>query len=116
MMMTLVINKLILMILSQTSEKMRQYQEKFELAEQKLQQSLRKVEALPNVEAELQKRQEALSEAEERHGSAEERLAQLQNSIDEHATELQRVGIKLHHFLYYSPFGFCFDYSPMSLT
>ncbi|XP_008566757.1 PREDICTED: liprin-alpha-1-like [Galeopterus variegatus] len=60
----------------QTEDKNRQLQERLELAEQKLQQTMRKVETLPEVEAELAQRVAALSKAEERHGNIEERLRQ----------------------------------------
>ena len=66
-------------------------QEKLELAEQKLQQYLQKAEALPSVEAELAQRLEALSQAEERHVTAEERLKQLELRVDESTAELNRV-------------------------
>ncbi|CAH1786824.1 unnamed protein product [Owenia fusiformis] len=72
-------------------EKIRQLQEKLELSEQKLQQYLRKAEALPTVEAELVSRMEALSQAEELHGSAEEELRGLASQVEEKNSELQRA-------------------------
>ena len=78
-------------IYQQVEEKSRTLQEKLELAEQKLQQYLQKAEALPSVEAELAQRLEALSQAEERHVTAEERLKQLDLRVDESTAELNRV-------------------------
>uniref|UniRef100_UPI00398F8188 liprin-alpha-1-like isoform X3 n=1 Tax=Pristiophorus japonicus TaxID=55135 RepID=UPI00398F8188 len=101
----------------QSEEKNRQLQERLELAEQKLQQTLRKAETLPEVEAELAQRVAALTKsdpslssedstlmeaklvelssmlrkAEERHGNIEERLRQLEAQLEEKNQELQRA-------------------------
>ncbi|MEE6499326.1 hypothetical protein FKM82_003412, partial [Ascaphus truei] len=78
-------------MLRQSEEKSRQIQERLELAEQKLQQTLRKAETLPEVEAELAQRVAALSKAEERHGNIEERLRQMESQLEEKNQELQRA-------------------------
>ncbi|XP_040184071.1 liprin-alpha-1 isoform X15 [Rana temporaria] len=75
----------------QSEEKNRQIQERLELAEQKLQQTIRKAETLPEVEAELAQRVAALSKAEERHGNIEERLRQMESQLEEKNQELQRA-------------------------
>uniref|UniRef100_A0A8C6UQW0 PTPRF interacting protein alpha 1 n=1 Tax=Neogobius melanostomus TaxID=47308 RepID=A0A8C6UQW0_9GOBI len=97
----------------QTEERNRQLQEKLELAEQKLQQTIRKAETLPEVEAELAQRVAALTKvstrnecvlschvyemcginnvAEERHGNVEERLRQLESQLEEKNQELLRA-------------------------
>uniref|UniRef100_A0A665UY89 PTPRF interacting protein alpha 1 n=1 Tax=Echeneis naucrates TaxID=173247 RepID=A0A665UY89_ECHNA len=75
----------------QTEDRNRQLQEKLELAEQKLQQTIRKAETLPEVEAELAQRVAALTKAEERHGNVEERLRQLQTQLEEKNQELLRA-------------------------
>ncbi|XP_004441136.1 PREDICTED: liprin-alpha-1 isoform X5 [Ceratotherium simum simum] len=75
----------------QTEDKNRQLQERLELAEQKLQQTLRRAETLPEVEAELAQRVAALSKAEERHGNIEERLRQMEAQLEEKNQELQRA-------------------------
>ncbi|KAJ7411479.1 Liprin-alpha-4 [Willisornis vidua] len=61
----------------QCEEKARHLQELLELAEQKLQQTMRKAETLP--------------EAEERHGSIEEHLRQLETQLEEKNQELARA-------------------------
>uniref|UniRef100_UPI0037E8F496 liprin-alpha-1 isoform X2 n=1 Tax=Semicossyphus pulcher TaxID=241346 RepID=UPI0037E8F496 len=89
----------------QTEDRNRQLQEKLELAEQKLQQTIRKAETLPEVEAELAQRVAALTKcvlcgskgaktqkkAEERHGNVEERLRQLEAQLEEKNQELLRA-------------------------
>ncbi|KAG8131927.1 hypothetical protein E2320_009820 [Naja naja] len=96
----------------QCEEKARHLQELLELAEQKLQQTMRKAETLPEVEAELAQRIAALTKAsrqdcnelsikprildglasaEERHGSIEERLRQLETQLEEKNQELGRA-------------------------
>ncbi|XP_043938449.1 liprin-alpha-1 [Protopterus annectens] len=97
----------------QSDEKNRFLQERLELAEQKLQQTLRKAETLPEVEAELAQRVAALSKsvplsscdfeadllqlttilrkAEERHGNIEERLRQMEAQLEEKNQELLRA-------------------------
>ncbi|KAF6073593.1 PTPRF interacting protein alpha 4 [Phyllostomus discolor] len=75
----------------QCEEKARHLQELLEVAEQKLQQTLRRAETLPEVEAELAQRIVALTKAEERHGNIEEHLRQLEGQLEEKNQELARV-------------------------
>ncbi|XP_077581928.1 liprin-alpha-4 isoform X4 [Stigmatopora nigra] len=75
----------------QSEEKVRQLQEMLEMAEQRLAQTMRKAETLPEVEAELAQRVAALSKAEERHGNVEERLRQLESQLEEKNQELGRA-------------------------
>ncbi|KAL1007631.1 hypothetical protein UPYG_G00089290 [Umbra pygmaea] len=75
----------------QVEERSRQLQERLELAEQKLQQTIRKAETLPEVEAELAQRVAALTKAEERHGNVEERLRQMEAQLEEKNQELLRA-------------------------
>ncbi|KAK2182025.1 hypothetical protein NP493_371g02019 [Ridgeia piscesae] len=72
-------------------EKISSVQEKLDAADQKLQQTQRNADVLPTVEAELAQRLQALSQAEERHGSAEERIQLLESQLDERTSELQRA-------------------------
>ncbi|XP_053082973.1 liprin-alpha-4 isoform X4 [Pangasianodon hypophthalmus] len=75
----------------QSEEKVRHLQELLELAEQRLQQTMRKAETLPEVEAELAQRVAALTKAKERHGNIEERLRQLESQLEEKNQELSRA-------------------------
>ncbi|XP_006781232.1 liprin-alpha-2 [Neolamprologus brichardi] len=77
--------------IKEMEEKNRQLQERLELAEQKLQQTMRKAETLPEVEAELAQRIAALTKAEERHGSIEERMRHLECQLEEKNQELLRA-------------------------
>uniref|UniRef100_H2Y9X5 SAM domain-containing protein n=1 Tax=Ciona savignyi TaxID=51511 RepID=H2Y9X5_CIOSA len=67
-------------------------QDRIKSADQKLQQSLRRAEALPEVvEAELAQRVAALTKAEERHGNVEERLKSMESKLEEKTQELLRA-------------------------
>ncbi|XP_046838688.1 liprin-alpha-1 isoform X11 [Vespa crabro] len=79
-------------------EKIAAIQEKLELAEQKLTQYAK----LPEMEEQLKQRMEALTQvrrpnqqAQERHGSAEDRIQRLEAQLDEKNAEVMRVNQRL---------------------
>ncbi|XP_059361874.1 liprin-alpha-1-like isoform X2 [Carassius carassius] len=78
-------------LVCQLEDRSRVLQERLELAEQKLQQTMRKAETLPEVEAELAQRVVALTKAEERHGNVEEHLRQMEAQLEEKNQELLRA-------------------------
>nr|CAB3265059.1 liprin-alpha-1 [Phallusia mammillata] len=75
----------------QLDERNEMLQQRIKAADLKLQQSLRRAEALPEVEAELAQRVAALTKAEERHGNVEERLKALESQLDEKSQEITRA-------------------------
>ncbi|XP_015766294.1 PREDICTED: liprin-alpha-1-like [Acropora digitifera] len=77
--------------LIQAEDKVRIQQEKLELAQQNLNQSLRKAEALPKIEEELAVQMAALNEAAEKHVTAEETVQQLQTQLQDLQAELSRA-------------------------
>ncbi|XP_029043413.2 liprin-alpha-1 isoform X2 [Osmia bicornis bicornis] len=78
-------------------EKISAIQEKLELAEQKLAQYAK----LPEMEEQLKQRMEALTQvrrpnqAQERHGSAEDRIQRLETQLEEKNAEVMRVNQRL---------------------
>ncbi|XP_046670708.1 liprin-alpha-1 isoform X7 [Homalodisca vitripennis] len=76
-------------------EKTRAIQEKLELCEQKLAQFAK----LPEMEEELKQRMEALTQvraqAQERHGTAEDRIQRLEAQVEEKNAELMRLNQRL---------------------
>nr|XP_039268714.1 liprin-alpha-1-like isoform X1 [Styela clava] len=78
-------------LIRQTEERNSLFQERIKVAESKLQQSLRRAEALPEVEAELAQRIAALTKAEERHGNIEEKLKSLNVQLEEKGQEINRA-------------------------
>nr|CAI5863671.1 unnamed protein product [Callosobruchus analis] len=72
-------------------EKIAAIQEKLELSEQKLTQCSK----LPEIEEQLKQRMEALTQAQERHGSAEDRIQRLEANLDEKNAELIRLNQRL---------------------
>ncbi|CAG4928836.1 unnamed protein product [Colias eurytheme] len=72
-------------------EKIAAIEEKLELSTQKLAQ----MSSLPEMEEQLKARMEALSQAQERHGSAEDRIQRLEASVEEKNAELMRLNQRL---------------------
>jgi len=72
-------------------EKTRATHEKLELCEQKLAQFA----TLPEIEQELKQRMEALTQAQERHGTAEDRIQRLESQVEEKNAEEMRGNQRL---------------------
>ncbi|XP_060801460.1 liprin-alpha-1 isoform X2 [Amyelois transitella] len=72
-------------------EKIAAIEEKLELSMQKLAQ----MSSLPEMEEQLKARMEALNQAQERHGSAEDRIQRLEASVDDKNAELLRLNQRL---------------------
>ncbi|XP_049872698.1 liprin-alpha-1 isoform X2 [Pectinophora gossypiella] len=72
-------------------EKIAALEEKLELSTQKLAQ----MSSLPEMEEQLKARMEALNQAQERHGSAEDRIQRLEASVEEKNAELMRLNQRL---------------------
>ncbi|KAL0879875.1 hypothetical protein ABMA27_002403 [Loxostege sticticalis] len=72
-------------------EKIAAIEEKLELSTQKLAQ----MSSLPEMEEQLKARLEALNQAQERHGSAEDRIQRLEASVEEKNAELMRLNQRL---------------------
>uniref|UniRef100_A0A7G3ANQ7 Putative lar-interacting protein n=1 Tax=Lutzomyia longipalpis TaxID=7200 RepID=A0A7G3ANQ7_LUTLO len=72
-------------------EKISAIQEKLELSEQKLQQMAK----FPEMEEQLKARMEALTQAQERHGSAEDRIQRLEANLEEKNAEVMRLNQRL---------------------
>ncbi|CAH1718786.1 unnamed protein product [Chironomus riparius] len=72
-------------------EKIAAIQEKLELSDQKLAQFSK----LPEMEEELKARMEALTQAQERHGSAEDRIQRLEANLEEKNAEVLRLNQRL---------------------
>ncbi|XP_038107686.1 liprin-alpha-1 isoform X2 [Culex quinquefasciatus] len=66
-------------------------QEKLELSEQKLAQ----LSKLPDMEEQLKARLEAFNQAQERHGSAEDRISRLEANVEEKNAEIMRLNQRL---------------------
>ncbi|XP_065566938.1 liprin-alpha-1-like isoform X2 [Artemia franciscana] len=72
-------------------EKIRAIEEKVELSDQKIAQFSK----LPDIEEELKQRMEALNQAQERQGSAEDRIQRLESQLDEKTQEMMRLQQRL---------------------
>ncbi|GBP54084.1 Liprin-alpha-1 [Eumeta japonica] len=72
-------------------EKIAAIEEKLELSSQKLAQ----MSSLPEMEEQLKARMEALNQAQERHGSAEDRIQRLEANVEEKNAELMRLNQRL---------------------